>query len=146
MSDSDRAQQLGLSPGDTVWILGHSDEENALLDPVSSGVEIIDHRVRETDDEDADEYDFIYENDGEDDDREPSAALVVVDDAVSLADDLDEALPRVNGIDLVWIAIPRRIRGVDPESVAPIVADYGWTVGRRVDLDDAWTAMQVELA
>ena len=142
MTGQTRAQQLGIESGDTVWVIGHSDEENALLDPIDVDIDVV------TDERD-DRIDLDEGDDRRDDTAEsfePTAAIVVVDDAVSLADDLDEALPRGSGVDLVWIAVPLRSRGVDPAEVESAVDDYGWSVVDRVDLDDLWTAIRVELA
>lgn len=126
-----RAEQLGISEG-PLWIIGHSDEENSLLDPIADNIDFI---IDGEDDED-----------GEDGDSAPDdveAAIVVVDDPETLEDDLDDALPRVGAVPIVWVALPRNDRDLTVASVTEAIDEYGWSASDRVDLGSAWTALRV---
>lgn len=121
-----RAEKLHITDG-PVWIIGSSDEEHALLDPLPGGVETIVER-------------------DEDDPEEVAAAIIVVDDAVTAPETLDESLPRVSSIPLVWIALPREARGVQADEIEQLVDEYGWRPIERVELDDAWWAVRIDQA
>ena len=119
------AETLHITDG-VVWIVGTSDEELSLLeDLMPEGVEV------------------LHERD-EDEPEEVTAALVVVDDAVTAPDVLDESLPRVGSISLVWLVVPREARGLQAEEIEALAADYGWNAVERADLDDSWLAVRVE--
>lgn len=123
------AELLGIHTG-LVWIIGHTDEENALLDPLPDDVETITERAQDWE-----------HGDGEHEDV--TAAVVVLDDVDTIATDLDDALPQVGSVPLVWVAAPR---DVDIESVVSAVTDYGWNPSRRESLDTGWTAIRVDPA
>jgi len=116
-----------------LWIIGHSDEENALLDPITNDVEVITERGRSDldDDDDAEIHQPV------------SAAIVVVDDVETLADDLDDALPQLGSVPVVWVALPSLSRGLTTSSVAAVLDDYGWSASAPVELGQGWTAVRV---
>ena len=119
-----RADTLHITDG-VVWVIGHSDEELALLDPLPAGVEVLHHR-------------------DEDEPEEVTAALVVVDDVITAPGVLDESLPRVGSIPLVWLVVPREARGLQAGEIESLAADYGWNPIERAELDDSWLAVRIE--
>lgn len=119
-----RAELLGVSEGALVWVIGHSDEENALLDPISNDVQVLTER-----DEDNPEH--------------VSAAIVVVDDAETLADDLDDALPQLGSVPVVWVALPNVSRDLTVASVTSALDNYGWSAAEPVRLGHGWSAVRV---
>lgn len=117
-----RANALGVTEG-LLWVIGNSDEENALLDPLPDGVEAVSEKP---------DHDLV------------KAAVVVLDDDETIAADLDDALPQVGSIRLVWTAFRATPRELTLESVSQSLADYGWSVLEQVDLGAGWTALRVE--
>ncbi|MEH3033000.1 MAG: hypothetical protein PGN07_02920 [Aeromicrobium erythreum] len=119
------AERLGIGTDQLVWIVGDTVEESALLDPLPPGTDVV---------RDPDEVD----------DSRVDAALVVIDDPASAAEQLDDTLPRLGSVRLVWILLSQD-HG-DPASIARAVDDYGWTAGEAVELDEDWLALPVEQA
>jgi len=126
-----RAEHLGITRG-PLWIIGHSDEENALVDPISDNIEVV------IDEQDGDEDDQDVQED-----EEVEAAIVVVDDPDTLAAELDDALPRVGAVPIVWVALPRSTADLTVDTVTAAIDDYGWSVSDRVELGSAWIALRV---
>ncbi len=112
------ADLLGIGEGFRVWLAGHRDEAARLLSPLSEGVEVFD--------EDADPLD---------------AAITVADDLSVLADLLDDVLPRLSAVPLVWVCFPSH--DLDAEEVAEVVHGHGWGATAPVSLDDTWVAMRL---
>ncbi|MGA8851153.1 MAG: hypothetical protein WB508_05480 [Aeromicrobium sp.] len=129
-----RADLLHITRG-PVWLLGTTDEERALLDPLPAGVEIVVDR------------DVLLD---EDDDvshvgSEPMAAAVIVVDAMSATPELlDDTLPRVGSVPLVWIVLPAEITSADADQIEQLAREYGWSAAERVDLGDAWSAVRLK--
>lgn len=129
-----RAALLHITQG-PVWLLGTTDEERALLDPLPAGVDIVVDR------------DVVID---EDDDvshvgSEPMAAAVIVVDAMgSTPELLDDTLPRVGSVPLVWIVLPAEITSADADQIEQMAREYGWSAVERVDLGDAWSAVRLK--
>lgn len=129
-----RADQLHITEG-PVWILGTSDEELALLDPLPEGVEIVVDR------------DLVID---EDDDvshvgSEPMAAAIVVVDSMDTTPELlDDTLPRVGSVPLVWIVLPAGLNSADIDRIEQMAREYGWSAVERVDLGEAWSALRLK--
>jgi len=128
-----RAEKLHITEG-PVWILGTSDEERALLDPLPEGVEIVlDRDVSVGEDEDASQFR-----------SEPvSAAVIVVDSMDTTAELLDDTLPRVGSVPLVWIVVPAEVNSAEVAQIEQMAREYGWAATERVDLDDGWSAVRL---
>lgn len=118
-----------------VWVIGHSDEENALLDPISNDVEVITKRSGFGHDEDDDREEARH--------QQVSAAIVVLDDVDTLADDLDDALPQLASVPVVWVALPSMARALTVTSVTTALDNYGWNASAPVELGQGWTAVRV---
>ena len=126
MTETSNADKLRISDGFVVWIIGRTVEETALLDPLPEGAETIEHR-------DEDEPDTV------------DAAILFVDTRADLVDQLDDVIPQLGSIPVVWICFPRSGgSGLGVESVDGHVADYGWHVIEEVPLDDTWTAVRLQ--
>ena len=130
MTETSNAEKLHISDGFVVWIIGQSVEETALLDPMPEGAETIEDR-----DDDSGEYESI------------DAALLFVEDRAELVEQLDEVLPQLGSIPVVWIGYPIGERAdVDAEVVQGLIADYGWHTVEGTDLDETWSAVRLQQA
>src|SRR3954447_7189675 len=122
MTETSNAEKLHISDGFVVWIIGQSIEETTLLDPMPEGAETIEER-----DEDDEEQDSI------------DAALLFVENRRELVGQLDEVLPQLGSIPVVWITYPIGGRAdVDADGIRELIADYGWHTVDGVDLDETW--------
>lgn len=117
-------ERLRISEGSVVWIIGSTVEETSLLDPLPEGAEIVEER-------DEDDPDLV------------DAAVLFTDDRLQLAEDFDEALPRLVSIPLVWVVWPTDA-DVDQAAVQELLGDYGWSAVETVSLDDPWSALRIE--
>ena len=127
MTETSNAEKLHISDGFVVWIIGQSVEETTLLDPLPEGAETIEER-----DEDTEEHESI------------DAALLFVDNRTELIEQLDEVLPQLGSIPVVWITYPIGERSdVDAEGIQELIADYGWHTVEGVDLDETWAAVRL---
>lgn len=117
-------ERLRISEGSVVWIIGSTVEETSLLDPLPEGAEIVEER-------------------DEDDPGLVDAAVLFTDDRLQLAEDFDEALPRLVSIPLVWVVWPTDA-DVDQAAVQELLGDYGWAAVETVGLDDPWSALRIE--
>ena len=125
MTETSNAEKLHITDGFVVWIIGQSIEETTLLDPMPEGAETIEDR-------DEDEPDSI------------DAALLFVENRAALVDQLDEVLPRLGSIPIVWITYPIGSRSdVDADSIQELIADYGWHTVEGTDLDETWSAVRL---
>ncbi|GAA3515002.1 hypothetical protein GCM10022234_07450 [Aeromicrobium panaciterrae] len=132
MTDTSIAEKLRITEGYVVWVIGQSVEETALLDPLPEGAVAIERRT--SDDED-DEPDLI------------DGAVLFVESRAQLEDDLDEFLPQLGSIPVVWICFPVAGRTeIAAETIGQLVADYGWHTVENVPLDDAWSGVRLEQA
>jgi len=116
-----RAEILGISDG-LLWVIGNSDEENALLDPLPEGVTAVSDKP---------------------DDEAVSAAIVVLDDDETLAGDLDDALPQLGSIPSVWATFRTDRRELSLEMITNALADYGWSVEAQLDIGAGWSALRL---
>lgn len=133
MTDTSIAEKLRITEGYVVWVIGQSVEETALLDPLPEGAVAIE-RPSEDDDVD-DETDFI------------DGAVLFGESRAQLEDDLDEFLPQLGSIPVVWICFPVTGRTeIDAESIGELVADYGWHTVEHTPLDDDWSGVRLEQA
>lgn len=114
------ADALGIGEGFRVWVVGESVEETAFLEPAPEGVETFDAPVEELD-----------------------AALIVTDDPGTLDETLDDVLPRLGSVPVVWVCFPPQ--DVEATHVRDVVEDYGWLSGEPVTLDDTWSAVRLGL-
>lgn len=112
------ADLLGISEGFRVWAVGGTSAVSALLRPLPEGVEVFDH--------DADDLD---------------ATVLLADDLDVLADQLDDALPRLAAVPLVWACFP--VATVSPEQVGEAVHDHGWGATAPLLLDETYAAMRL---
>lgn len=128
-----RAEKLHITTG-PVWVLGTSDEERALLDPLPDGVEVVVDRDLVLEDDDASHMD-----------SEPmAAAIIVVDSIDTTAELLDDTLPRVGSVPLVWVVIPAEVNSDEVVRIEAMSGEFGWTPRERVDLDDGWSAVRLQ--
>ncbi|WP_332643308.1 DUF3052 family protein [Aeromicrobium sp.] len=131
MTETTIADKLRITEGYVVWVIGQTVEETALLDPLPEGAIAIEHR----NDEDEDEADLI------------DGAVLFVESQVQLTDDLDEFLPQLGSIPVVWICYPVGGRTeIAVETIGDLVADYGWHTVEHVMLDEAWSGVRLEQA
>lgn len=125
-----RAELLHITEG-LVWILGTSDEERALLDPLPEGVEIVVDRDVVIDEDD----DVSYIG------SEPmAAAIIVIETMADTPELLDDTLPRVGSVPLVWIVLPADLDSTEVEQMAQ---EYGWSAAERTDLGDGWSGVRL---
>jgi len=125
MTETSNAEKLHITDGFVVWVIGQSIEETTLLDPMPEGAETIEHR-------DEDEPESI------------DAALLFVENRAELADQLDEVLPRLGSIPIVWITYPMGgSTDVDADNLQDLVADYGWHAVEKTILDETWSAVRL---
>ncbi len=128
-----RAELLHITRG-PVWILGTSDEERALLDPLPEGVEVVVDRDLVLEDDDASHLG-----------SEPmAAAVIVVDSMDTTAELLDDTLPRVGSVPLVWVIIPAEVNSTEVARIEAMSSEFGWKPEERVDLDDGWSALRLK--
>jgi len=131
MTETTIADKLRITEGYVVWVIGQTVEETALLDPLLEGAVAIERR---SDDED-DESDLI------------DGAILFVESREQLVDELDEFLPQLGSIPVVWICFPISGRTeIEAETIGDLVADYGWHTVEHVPLDDAWSGVRLEQA
>lgn len=131
MTETNIADKLRITEGYVVWVIGQSVEETALLDPLPEGAVAIEQRS----DDDDDEPDLI------------DGAILFVESRAQLVDDLDEFLPQLGSIPVVWICFPVSGRAeIDAQAIGQLVADYGWHTVEHVPLDDAWSGVRLEQA
>lgn len=131
MTETSIADKLRITEGYVVWVIGQSVEETALLDPLPEGAVAIERR----DDDEDDEADLI------------DGAILFVESREQLIDDLDEFLPQLGSIPVVWICFPISGRTeIEAETISELVADYGWHTVEHVPLDDAWSGIRLEQA
>lgn len=132
MTETNIADKLRITEGYVVWVIGRSVEETALLDPLPEGAVAIE---RGNDDDEDDEPDLI------------DGAILFVESRAQLVDDLDEFLPQLGSIPVVWICYPIRGRTeIEADAIGQLVADYGWHTVEHVPLDDAWSGVRLEQA
>ncbi len=112
------ADLLGIGEGFRVWAVGGTTAVTSLLRPLPEGVEVFDH--------DADDLD---------------ATVLLADDLDVLTDQLDDALPRLSTVPLVWACFP--MATVSPEAVAEAVHDHGWGATAPLLLDETHAAMRL---
>lgn len=131
MTETTIADKLRITEGYVVWVIGQSVEETALLDPLPEGAIAIEQR----NEDDEDESDLI------------DGAILFVESREQLIDDLDEFLPQLGSIPVVWICFPVGGRTeIEAETIGQLVADYGWHTVEHVPLDDAWSGIRLEQA
>lgn len=125
MTETTNAEKLRITDGFVVWVIGRTVEETALLDPLPEGVETVEER----DEDDPDTID---------------AAILFIDGRAQLVDHLDEVLPQLGSIPIVWICYPRDNRAeLEPDSINDLVADYGWHAIEVISLDETWSAVRL---
>lgn len=125
MIETTNADRLRISEGFVVWLIGRTVEETGLLDPLPEGVEAIEER----DEENPENVD---------------AALLFVDSRAELVDDLDDVLPRLGSIPIVWISYPFNHAELDEDSIQALIDDFGWGAVESIALDETWAAMRIE--
>ncbi|MEO6606512.1 MAG: DUF3052 family protein [Aeromicrobium sp.] len=131
MTETTIADKLRITEGYVVWVIGRSVEETALLDPLPEGAIAIEQR----NENDEDEAELI------------DGAILFVESRAQLIDDLDEFLPQLGSIPVVWICFPVGGRTeIEAETIGQLVADYGWHTVEHVELDDAWSGFRLEQA
>lgn len=131
-----RAEKLHIVEG-PVWILGTSDEERALLDPLPEGVEVVvDRDAPVDDDEQADQPGL--------ESHTMAAAVIVVETMDTTPALLDDTLPRVGSVPLVWIVLPAEVNSVEVNQIEAMAREYGWSASERADLDDGWSAVRLD--
>ncbi len=131
MTDTTIADKLRITEGYVVWVIGQTVEETALLDPLPEGAIAIEQRNEDDDDE----SDLI------------DGAILFVESRAQLIDDLDEFLPQLGSIPVVWICYPIGGRtDVEADTIGQLVADYGWHTIEHVPLDESWSGVRLEQA
>ncbi|MEO6605040.1 MAG: DUF3052 family protein [Aeromicrobium sp.] len=131
MTETTIADKLRITEGYVVWVIGRTVEETALLDPLPEGAVAIEQRSEE----DEDEVDLI------------DGAILFVESRTQLIDDLDEFLPQLGSIPVVWICFPVGGRTeIEAETIGQLVADYGWHTVEHVELDESWSGFRLEQA
>ncbi len=134
MTEITIAEKLRITEGYVVWVIGRSVEETALLDPLPEGAVAIERR-NEDDDDSGDDSDRI------------DGAILFVESREQMIDDLDEFLPQLGSIPVVWICYPISGRPeIEAEMIGQLVADYGWHTVEHVPLDDDWSGVRLEQA
>ncbi len=131
MTETTIADKLRITEGYVVWVIGRTVEETALLDPLPEGAVAIEQRSEDDDDEAA----------------RIDGAILFVESRAQLVDDLDEFLPQLGSIPVVWICYPIGGRAdIEADAISQLVADYGWHSVEHVSLDDAWSGARLEQA
>ncbi len=132
MIETTIAEKLRITEGYVVWVIGRSVEETALLDPLPEGAVAIEHRSEDDDDDGRDRID---------------GAILFVETREQMIDDLDEFLPQLGSIPVVWICYPISGRpAIEAEMIGQLVADYGWHTVEHVPLDDDWSGVRLQQA
>lgn len=135
MTETSIAEKLRITEGYVVWVIGRTAEETALLDPLPEGAVVIEQRHQDVEDDEDTEAELI------------DGAVLFVDSHTQLADDLDEFLPQLGSIPVVWICYPIGGRTeIAVETISDLVADYGWHPVEHVSLDEAWSGVRLEQA
>lgn len=125
MSETLIADKLRISEGFVVWIIGRTVEETALLDPLPEGAEMLEER-------------------DEDQPESVDAAMLFVDSRTGLVDQLDEVLPQLGSIPIVWITYPSNGHSDLGETrIVELVGDYGWQSVESILLDETWSAVRI---
>jgi hypothetical protein len=125
MIETGNAEKLRISEGFVVWVVGRTVEETALLDPLPEGVEVVEER-------------------DEDEPENVDAALLFVDRRTELVDQLDEVVPQLGSIPVVWISYPHGGRSdIDADVIGELVSDYGWHAVDSTALDETWSAIRI---
>lgn len=112
------ADLLGVSEGLRMWAVGGTAAVRSLIGRLPEGVEVF---ADATDDLDA--------------------TLLVADTLDVLADQLDETLPHLATVPLVWACFPALT--VSAEEVGETVHDHGWGATPPIMLDETWAAMRL---
>jgi hypothetical protein len=124
MSEKTNAEKLLIREDDVVWVISTNDEEGALLDPLPSGVEVVDEAVDSM-----------------------NAAVLFVEDRESLTAQLDEILPQLGSTPVIWICYPKGNRtDINRDSIWELVGEYGWRLVSNVSLDEVWSAVRLKQA
>ena len=127
-TDTTNADRLRISEGFVVWVIGQSVEETSLLDPLPEGAETIEVR-------DEDEREHV------------DAAILITDDRTALVDDLDEVMPQLGSIPIVWVTYPLEGRpDLNEDTLQDLLDDYGWSAVESIALDETWAAMRIQQA
>lgn len=135
MTETSIAEKLRITEGYVVWVIGRTAEETALLDPLPEGAVAIEERHQDVEDDEDSEAELI------------DGAVLFVESQVQLIDDLDEFLPQLGSIPVVWICYPVGGRTeIAVETIGDLVADYGWHTVEHVPLDEAWSGVRLEQA
>ena len=125
MTEMSNAEKLRITDGFVVWLIGRSVEETALLDPMPEGAETIELR-------------------DEDEDESIDAALLFVETRTQLIDHLDEVMPQLGSIPIVWVTYPISGNGnLDADAIGELVADFGWHTVENAELDETWSAVRL---
>ncbi len=125
MTETSNAEQLHITDGFVVWIIGATVEETSLLDPLPEGAETIEQR-------------------NEDEPERVDAAILITDNRTALVDDFDEVLPQLGSIPVVWITYPLTGHSdLSEDTLQDLLADYGWGAVESIALDETWAAMRI---
>jgi hypothetical protein len=128
MTETMNADKLRITEGFVVWVVGRTVEETALLDPLPEGVEVVEER-----------------NDDQPDNTD--AAILFVDSRTELVDQLDEVLPQLGSIPIVWICYPSSGHfDLGEHTIIELVDDYGWQSVETAALDETWSAVRIQQA
>lgn len=135
MTETSIAEKLRITEGYVVWVIGQTAEETALLDPLPEGAVAIEERHQDVEDDEDSGADLI------------DGAVLFVESQAQLTDDLDEFLPQLGSIPVVWICYPIGGRTeIAVETIGDLVADYGWHTVEHIELDEAWSGVRLEQA
>lgn len=125
MTETTNAERLRIGDGFVVWIIGASVEETSLLDPMPEGAETIEVR-------------------DEDEPENVDAAILITDNRAALTDDLDEVLPQLGSIPIVWVTYPLDGHSdLGEDTLQDLLDDYGWIAVESIALDETWAAMRI---
>lgn len=139
MTETNIAEKLRITEGYVVWVIGQSVEERALLDPLPEGAIAIERRNE-------DDWGYLPLA-GADEAELIDGAILFVESRAQLVDDLDEFLPQLGSIPVVWICYPISGRTeIAADTIGELVADYGWHTVEHMPLDDAWSGVRLEQA
>ena len=135
MTETSIAEKLRITEGYVVWVIGRTAEETALLDPLPEGAVAIEERHQDVEDDEDSEAELI------------DGAVLFVESQVQLIDDLDEFLPQLGSIPVVWICYPIVGRTeIAAETIGGLVADYGGQTVEHAQLDESWSGVRLEQA
>ncbi|MBC7631499.1 hypothetical protein [Aeromicrobium sp.] len=124
MIETTNAEKLRITDGFVIWTIGRTAEETGLLDPLPEGAEAIEER-----DEDRPER--------------VDAALLFVGSRAELVDDLDEVMPQLGSIPIVWISYPQSHVDLNEDTIQDLIGDFGWSAVESIALDETWAAMRI---